>query len=182
MTRIEFVAGHRALADYQRANRTAREVAAQFSVGRDDAVVSVVHLFEENKKLSKHVRDLEEITARVEAEELINGAIPGPNEARVVSRIFEQRDPESLKRLALALIVHTNTIALLGSRFEDAARLVFARSADAEGDMNALLRNACALLDGRGGGRPEMAQGGGHALDKLDAAVDNALQEICGPG
>ena len=36
LTRIEFVAGTRALADYRRANKTAREVAALFSARRDD--------------------------------------------------------------------------------------------------------------------------------------------------
>ena len=41
LTRIEFVAGGRAVADYRRANRTARRVAAMFSVGRDDAPASV---------------------------------------------------------------------------------------------------------------------------------------------
>ena len=37
LTRIEFVAGMRALADYRKANKSAREVAALFSTGRDDA-------------------------------------------------------------------------------------------------------------------------------------------------
>jgi alanyl-tRNA synthetase len=181
MTRIEFVAGHRALADYNLANRTAREVAAQFSVGRDDAPASVAHLFEENKHLARSVRSLEEITARVEAEELLNRATQAPNGNRLISLVFDRRDPDSLKRLALALIAHPGVIVLLGSRYEDAARLVFARSNDAEGDMNALMRDACVLLDGRGGGRPEMAQGGGHALDKLDAAIENAVQKIRDP-
>lgn len=178
MTRIEFVAGRRALVDYQQANRTAREVAAHFSVGRDDAPASVAHLFEEHKQLARRVRSLEEITARVEAEELVNDATQTKIGNRLVARIFEGRGPESLKRLALALIVHPNTIALLGSRFEDAALLVFARSADADGDMNALMRDACALLEGRGGGRPEMAQGGGHAMEKLEKTIEAAAQKI----
>jgi alanyl-tRNA synthetase len=181
MTRIEFVAGGRALLEYDRANRTSREVAALFSVGRDDVPASVAHLFGENKLLSKRVRELEEITARVEADEIINTATAAGNGNQIVSRIFDDRDPESLKRLALALIARPKTIVLLGSRYDEAARLVFARSADADGDMNAIMKDACALLDGRGGGRPEMAQGGGHALDKLNEAIDNAVQRALLP-
>jgi len=57
---------------------------------------------------------------------------------------------------------------------EDTARLVFARSADSPGDMNALMRSACELLDGRGGGKPDMAQGGGRNVEKLGMAIDAA--------
>ncbi len=178
MTRIEFVAGRRAFSDYNRANQVAREVASLFSVARDDAVPAVSHLFEENKKLSRDIRKLEEITAGVEATTLINNAAVLANGTRLLTHVFDDRDPESLKKVAMAVIVNPKAIALLGSRFEDAARLVFARSADADGDMNALMRDACILLDGRGGGRPEMAQGGGHAIDKLDEAIEAAAEKV----
>jgi alanyl-tRNA synthetase len=178
MTRIEFVAGCRALKDYRLANRTAREVAAHFSVGRDEAAASVARLFEENKQLVRRGRVLEEIAARVEAEELLAETTPNDGGVRIVSSIFDGRDAESLKRLALSLISHAQTIALLGSRDGEDARLVFARSSDTEGDMNALLREACAMLDGRGGGRAELAQGGGHAVEKLEAAIEAARQTL----
>ncbi|MBC7909209.1 MAG: hypothetical protein H7Y30_01835, partial [Pyrinomonadaceae bacterium] len=138
----------------------------------------VTRLFEENKHLTRRVRALEEIAARVEAEDLIVEATTNGAGARVVSRIYDERDAESLKRLALALINHPQTIALLGSRDGDAARLVFARSADASGDMNALLCEACAMLEGRGGGRPDMAQGGGRAVEKLEAALESAALKM----
>jgi alanyl-tRNA synthetase len=80
-----------------------------------------------------------------------------------------------LKKLAHALISNPSTIALLASRDNDTARLVFARSADASGDMNALMREACSLLDGRGGGKPDLAQGGGKNIDKIDDALTHAL-------
>jgi len=178
LTRIEFVAGQRAHLDYRRANETAREVAAQFSVARDEAASSVARLFEENKQLLRRVRTLEEIAARVEAEDLIKATVPRADGIRLIKSVLEGRDAESLKRLALALIAHTQVIALLGSRDEESARLVFARSVDAVGDMSLLMREACVQLEGRGGGRPEMAQGGGHAVEKLEAVIEEAALKI----
>jgi alanyl-tRNA synthetase len=178
LARIEFVAGGRALADYNRANRAARNVAAMFSVGRDEAATSVARLLEENKQLTRRVRALEEIAARVEAEELLNEATILKDNQRLCVRVFEERDAESLKKLALALISNPKTVALLGSREQTAARLVFARSADASGDMNALMRSSCVLLDGRGGGRPDMAQGGGRHVEKLAEVIEVAARSL----
>jgi alanyl-tRNA synthetase len=97
---------------------------------------------------------------------------------RLITKVFEQRDAESLKHLALALIAHPNVIAILASRDKEAARLVFARSADAPGDMNALMREACALLEGRGGGKADLAQGGGKNVSRLDEALAAAVSGI----
>jgi alanyl-tRNA synthetase len=174
LTRIEFVAGMRALADYRRANATSRSVAALFSGARDDAAHLAARMVEENKELHRRVRSLEEIAARVEADELLADASPNAANVRAVTKVFADRGAESLKHLAQALIAHPKTIALLGSRDQQAARLVFARSADAPGDMNALMKEACALLDGRGGGKPDMAQGGGRNVEQLAEAIENA--------
>jgi alanyl-tRNA synthetase len=170
LTRMEFVAGTRALADYRKANKRAREMAALFSTGRDDAPQLAAQMVEENKELHRRVRMLEEVAAGVEAEKLLASA-----EAGIVVQVFEGRDAESLKKLAHALMTKPGTVALLGSRDKDTARLVFARSSDAPGDMSMLMREACTMLDGRGGGKPEMAQGGGKKIDKLNAALNRAL-------
>jgi alanyl-tRNA synthetase len=177
LTRIEFVAGMRALADYRRANKSARAIAGLFSAGRDDTPELAARILEENKQLHRRVRHLEEIAARVEAEELLAGAAERDN-VRIVNEVFDSRDAESLKQLALSLISHSATIALLGSRDQDAARLVFARSQDAPGDMNALMRDACAMLDGRGGGKPDLAQGGGKNVSRLDEAIEQAAERL----
>jgi len=170
LTRIDFVAGVRALADYRKANKSARDVAALFSTGRDDAPQVAGQMLEEHKELNRRIRVLEELAAGVEAQKLLATASGG-----VVTHIFDGRDAESLKKLAHALISHPQTIALLASRDKDTARLVFARSEDAVGDMNALMREACAMLEGRGGGRPDMAQGGGKNVEKIGDALTHAL-------
>ena len=178
LTRIEFVAGVRALADYRKANRTAREVAALFSTGRDDAPQHAAQMVEENKELHRQVRALEEVAAGVEAERLLASAVVLGDGTRVVTKIFDSRDAEFLKKIAQALITHSRTIALLAARDKGAARLVFARSAGAPGDMNVLMRDACVLLDGRGGGKPELAQGGGKNPARLDEAIEVAVRSI----
>ncbi|MGA9996118.1 MAG: DHHA1 domain-containing protein [Pyrinomonadaceae bacterium] len=172
LARIEFVAGCRALADYRTANKTARSVAAMFSAGRDDAPALVERLQEEHKQLLRRTRTLEEIAAQVEASEMVNAAEERSDGVKLIAQTFDGRDAESLKRLAQRIISHPKAIALLGSRDGEAARLVFARSTDASGDMSALMKEACALLDGRGGGKPDMAQGGGRNLEKLTNAIE----------
>jgi len=178
LTRIEFAAGIRALNEYRRANKTARAVAAHFSAAREDSPKLAARMIEENKDLHRKVRALEEIAARVEADELLASVKSTTQGVKVVSQIFDKRDAESLKHLAMALIQHPNTVALLGSRDHDVARLVFAKGEDAPGDMNALMRQACELLDGRGGGKPDMAQGGGKNVGKLEKALVAAAREF----
>ena len=178
LTRIEFVAGMRALADYRRANKSARAIAGLFSAAQDDTPQLASRMIEENKQLHRRVRNLEEIAARVEAEGLLTRATVVHDNVRIINEVFDNRDAESLKQLALSLISHSGTIALLGSRDQDAARLVFARSADARGDMNALMRDACAMLDGRGGGKPDLAQGGGKNISKLGEAIAQAAERL----
>jgi alanyl-tRNA synthetase len=186
LVRVEFVAGMRALADYRRANKSARDAAGLFSCGRDDVAQHAAQLVEETKELRRQVRALEEVEAGVEAERLWSEMLVGLDEMRVtdgprvVKHVFENRDAEFLKRVAHALISRSQTIALLGSRENDAARLVFARAPDVPGDMNALIREACALLDGRGGGKPDMAQGGGKNVARLEDALKRATAMVSG--
>ena len=184
LTRIQFMAGIRVLSDYRKANRTAMDVAGLFSAGREDSPALIAKLIEENQKLSRRVRELDETGCRVEAEELLKHGVSSSivkegsldDAARlVVAKVFNERDADSLKHLALALIAHPNVVALLGSRDREAARLVFARSPEAAGDMNALMRKACEVIDGRGGGKPDMAQGGGRNVEKILEAIDAAI-------
>jgi alanyl-tRNA synthetase len=216
LARIQFMAGIRVLADYRKANHTAREVAALFSAGREDSPTLVAKIVDENKKLIRRVSELEEVACRAEAEELlqyragsrrdqmisstssergssptrgpqtgssaearaVREGLPNEPDTRVIARVFDDRNADSLKHLALALIAHANTVALLGSRDGATARLVFARSSDAPGDMNTLMRGACVIIGGRGGGKSDMAQGGGKSVEKLSEAIEAATHQF----
>jgi alanyl-tRNA synthetase len=185
LTRIQFMAGLRVVDDYRKANRTAIETSTLFSAGRDDSPALVARLIDENRKLTRRVRELDEIACRVEAEEILSSLRSEAGyraaDPLVVTRGFNDRDADSLKHLALALIAHSKVIALLASRDSNTARLVFARSADASGDMNALMRKACEVIDGRGGGKSDMAQGGGKNIGALDEALESAAKSLSRP-
>src|SRR5213083_2864003 len=84
LTRIQFMAGLRVLADYRKANRTGREVASLFSAGRDDSPALVSKIIEDNKILARRIRELETITSGVEAEQLLKEACTASNGTIVI--------------------------------------------------------------------------------------------------
>ena len=90
----------------------------------------------------------------------------------VVEKIFENRDPQELKILGQAVLENLpDTVILFGGKAQGKASLVFLRSENLTLDMGKLMQAACAVIDGRGGGRPQQAQGGGPTADKLEEAL-----------
>jgi alanyl-tRNA synthetase len=97
---------------------------------------------------------------------------------KLVKAVFPERDPEELRMLAWKIVERGQSAALLGTREGALAKLVFARSADLPFNMGALLASACEALGGRGGGKPDMAQGGGPNIEKLAAVIDESAKRI----
>ena len=84
-----------------------------------------------------------------------------------------------LRLLAQRLVALAPCVALLGGR-SDKAHLVFAQSDGLPHDVPALLKAAVERLGGRGGGRGNLAQGGGDRLDRLDEALAQAVATVRG--
>jgi len=177
MTRVQFVCGGRALRDYRAANQTATSVARRLSVGRDEAPEAVVRLMEEYRQLGRRARALVELAIKAEAQELLE-ATPMTHELRIVQHIFDDRDFDELKLLAHRLVTYKGVVVLLATRTPETARLVFARSADLPVEVNTLLHAACEKLAGRGGGKPDFAQGGGTRVTELERALAEAAAAV----
>ena len=93
-------------------------------------------------------------------EELASAPVFGGG--RLIAR-FVDADVQTMRSCASALIEKPGVIALLGALSGERATYVFARSKDVSLDMGALLRAAAVPLGGKGGGKPDFAQGGGPA-------------------
>lgn len=177
VTRVEFVCGGRALADYRKAHETASEVASLFSAERDSSPELVRRALQENKTLKKRTRDLLELAMSAEAAEMLAAATKAER-FKLVQGVFVARDFEEIRVLASKLVAREPSIALLATKEKDAARLVFARSASLSHNVGALLAEACEILGGRGGGKPELAQGGGPNVEKTEEAIRAATEKI----
>lgn len=173
MTRIEFFCGHRALEDYRLAHGTAVRVARMFSAERDTSPDMVAKALEENKELKKRTRELLEIALTAEASRVLASA-PEIRGFKLIKMVFDLRDPDEMRMLAAKIVAQEPAIALLATKRSDGGRLVFARSSSLTPDMGKLMADACAIIGGRGGGRPELAQGGGPGIERLAEAIEKA--------
>ena len=177
-TRVHFLCGGRALADYRRKNRLVLDLAARFSVGDWELADAVERLSDEARASRKQVRVLREQLLDYEAAALIAGAekLGG---AQVVRQAYTDRTVDEIRHLAQRLTAEPGVIALLGrGSVGGKAQFVFARSADLPHDMNVLLRTACQTVGGGGGGRPNFAQGGGPDGARVEEALAAAWEQI----
>ena len=71
-----------------------------------------------------------------------------------------------------------SVIALLAVKENEVARLVFAHSANVQAEMGMLMREACQLLGGKGGGTSDFAQGGGTNLAELETVLKLMSEKI----
>ena len=177
MVRLHFLAGMRALADFRTVNGITESIARRLSVGRDEIDLAIDRLQDDSKQLLKRNRELNQVAAEIEASRLVDSTTPAASGYRLVVKVLDDRDFDEMKILVHHLVAHQGVLALLATRHEATVRLVFARSADLDIDVNVLMKKAVDRLGGRGGGRPDFAQGGGE--DHPDLASLLAALAIC---
>jgi alanyl-tRNA synthetase len=174
--RLEFVCGWRALRDYRRTRALLSDLAASLTVGDADVSEAVARL---SAQLRARERTLEDLRARMLGREAADLLATAEGEPKLVAAVVPHA-PEEAAALAGALVASAPCVAIIGSA---EGRLVLARSADVPLDASAVLRQALGPYGGRGGGRPEFAQGAVPA-ERIAEAVQaaRALVQRPGPG
>ena len=170
-TRVSFVAGHRALRRLREAGDLLRRACLEFTAGEPDLLRAVGSLKEERDRLQKRIKPLVRDALEREAEALLGAAPRGPN-GPVVACHFEGRDPDEAGQLA-AIVAARGGVALVVSG-EDTPRAHFCAPAGTIA-VGALLGDLCRRHGGRGGGRPETAQGT-VPRERIDAVLREALE------
>ena len=169
--RVSFVAGMRALNDYRACFDHAHGAANLLSTSTENLAAHVAALQEALKGAEYELNRLRLDAAVTALENGVDAAPRLENGAAVVARMLKG-DGNLIKEAASKLIKRPGVVALLGADLGDGrATFVFARSQDVDIHMGQLLSQAAKPLGGKGGGRPDFAQGGGPA-GLLKAATD----------
>lgn len=158
-SRLTFLCGARALSGF----RTLRDAVAgsvrALSVLPAELPPAIERLQAESKELRKQLKDLQAQAAVHEADALASASEETPA-GRLVAAVVTGSDGAALKTMASRIAERPGHVAILVGATAPAP-LVIARAAGVPLDCAAALRSLLERHGGKGGGRPELAQGGG---------------------
>ncbi|MEX5589100.1 MULTISPECIES: alanine--tRNA ligase [Pseudomonas] len=171
--RIEAITGAAALAYLNAAEEQVKEAAQLVKGNRDNLIDKLSAVLERNRQLEKQLEQLQAKAASAAGDDLSNAAVEVKG-AKVLAARLDGQDGKALLALVDQLKNKLgHAVILLGSEHEGKVVLVAGVTKDLSGQLKAgdLMKQAAAAVGGKGGGRPDMAQGGGVDV----AALDNAL-------
>jgi alanyl-tRNA synthetase len=172
-SRLTFLCGGRALAGFRALRDAVAGSVRALSVLPAELPASIERLQTESKDLRKQLKDLQAKAAAHEADALADAAEP-VGEWRLVAAALPGWDAAGLKTVAARIVQRPGHVAVLVGGPPPAA-VVVARSGDLGIDASAILRALTERHGGKGGGRPELAQGGGVAAS-ADAVLQSARE------
>ena len=177
-TRIEYLAGKRAINDYFNKDEFRNKICRFLNCGEDDAINAINNLSSDLKSALSENREIKAEIGEYQIKDMIKEA-KSIGDMYVVSKIYNGGDLKYISKIAEKISLNDNMIVLFAVKFEDKANLIFSASKNISNvSMNDLLKDAITLIDGRGGGSKFMAQGGVKNCSNLQGAMDYALRKI----
>lgn len=179
MLRITFHAGRRALTDARARHELLATLASDLTCGPLDVAGAVTKLRGDVKTLRDKLESSRTELAELVASRLRDAlpSVPGPHVVPVV-RLLD--DLPGLRALANELTKDPRIVALVAGKDEGSGEVIVVvqRGAEARLDCGAFVMTQARARGGRGGGRPERAEGRfprGTSLEVLGAAASAAL-------
>jgi alanyl-tRNA synthetase len=150
---------------------------------RDQLPNAIERLQEELKRTRREIDDLKLKIATG----AVGGASSNGDDAReiagvqVVGKIVEGLDANGMRQLSDTLLARLKSgVVVLGRREEGKAGIIVRVSDDLKDRVRAgnVIKEIVPLIGGKGGGRPDMAEGGGPEAEKLPEALDASYKVI----
>lgn len=171
--RIEAVTGAIAF-DYLNSADSDLKTAAQLLKGnKDNFFEKLKSVLEQNRQLEKDIEQLKAKLASAAGSDLVSNALDIKGVKVLATRIDGQDNKALLALLDQLKNKLGSAVILLASELEGKAVLVAGVTDNLSSKLKAgdLIKQACEVVEGKGGGRPTMAQGSGSNVSKIDEAL-----------
>ncbi len=179
--RIEAVTGRGAIAYYQEMENSLNEVAHVVKAKKADVVKRVEAMALEVKSLEKENEKLKSEIAASKAGSLLDQA-ETIGAFKVLATQVDGLDMNALKNMGDSLKDQlVSGIVVLMSALDDKVNLVVMATPDAVSagvHCGKIISETAVVVDGKGGGRPNMAQAGGKNTAKISEALETAKSVI----
>ncbi|KAB2890756.1 MAG: alanine--tRNA ligase [Desulfobulbaceae bacterium] len=171
--RIEAVAGKTAFQHVQKICRRSGELGRMLNAREDEVQEKVEALLLHQKQLEKQIADLSTKLASTSLEGLMSKTVE-VNGIKVLALELALDSAKTLREVGDKVRdLLSSGIAVLGGVIDEKAAILALVSRDLTDKIQAgdLVRQVAAIVGGKGGGRPDMAQAGGPNADKLGEAI-----------
>ena len=178
--RIEAVTGARALDYLDELEKQLDSVGRTLKASRDHIAQKVVALYAESKELEKQNTQLKGKLASAAGSDLA-GQARDVQGVKVLSASLEGIDPKALRDTVDQLKNKLGSgVVVLATASGDKVTLVSGVTQDVTDRVKAgeLMQFVAAQLGGKGGGRPDMAQGGGTDVAALPDAINSVFDWV----
>jgi alanyl-tRNA synthetase len=167
--RIHFVAGEQALEYFRQYQEIATTLAADLSAHPRDVVALVRKQVDQLQAVEKEFRQLRLAYSAFEAQELLaNAELTGAR--KLIAKVFENRPVSEIRSLGMEFKEQADLVSLLATFDGEKLVLVVTCGTDTGLSARDLLNQQLSLIEGRGGGDDQIAQGGGAANSEQVAA------------
>ncbi len=177
--RIEYAAGEAAVRAIQHAESLLDSSSDILKVAPEHLPSTIKRFFVEWKALKKENEKLKEELARARVHQLMEDAID-IGEIRMIPCSIPNADSDELTKIAGELAEQTDMVALLVSDM-DGVKIVAAAGDDAVSkgvDVGKIVKDMSNTVGGGGGGRPNMARGGGSDPSRIQKALNTGQQML----
>lgn len=176
-TRIEFLAGNRAVEDTLKKDELFNSICLYLSCNENEALNGIKNLNASLKDANDTNKSLNTLLAKYQVKDLIDNAENIGN-YKVIKQIFDG-DMKYVNTLTSKLVENDNIIALMAVKNGEKANLLFCCSKNIKDvKMNELFKDSISAIDGRGGGSPFQAQGAGKNNENLEKSLEIAISKI----
>ena len=180
--RIHLKIGQRAREDYERKNKLIRELNRLLTCGEEDLVERVRYLSEEVRRNQTQIKKLQTELMQLRAREAVTRAVR-LGEGYLVSAVFEDVAPAALKAFVQEVLRNPGFIVVAINKNASALNWVIGHSWASALDLKSIVDPLLSLLEGKGGGKGHLLQGGGQnpaGIEQFVGKLKEKLQQEIG--